>query len=123
MSWKFDASALVGNAQPATYLTRDPLVCQVGKVGKWSKNDKNIKVLRMKFSIVENVPTPRESIFTLSRASQLPYSEQNKTYQGERRYFFIYTIFLYFHLKGPPIELSTGRPMYFALITAIMGAQ
>ncbi len=30
------------------------------------------KVLRMKFSIVENVPTSRDSIFKLSPASQRP---------------------------------------------------
>ena len=32
-----------------------------------------LEVLRMKFSIVENVPTPWESIFKLFPASQLPY--------------------------------------------------
>ena len=31
-----------------------------------------MKVLRMKFSILENVPTPRERIFKLSPASQRP---------------------------------------------------
>ena len=32
-----------------------------------------MKVLRMKFSIVEIVPTPRESIFSIPRASQRAY--------------------------------------------------
>ena len=39
---------------------------------------KKMKVLRMRFSIVENTPTPRESIFTLSRGSQLPYNKKSK---------------------------------------------
>ena len=30
----------------------------------------------MQFSIVENVPTSRDSIFTLSPASQLPYTKK-----------------------------------------------
>ena len=50
-------------------------------VDSWKKSDisekcrksQKMKVLRMKFSIVENVPTPRESIFKLSTASQLAY--------------------------------------------------
>ena len=37
------------------------------------KKSRKMKVLRMRSSIVENVPTPRETIFKLSPASQLPY--------------------------------------------------
>ena len=36
------------------------------------KKSRKIKVLRMKCSIVENVPTPRESLLELFPASQLP---------------------------------------------------
>ena len=43
--------------------------CQVGNGPKSRKN----KVLRMAFSIVENVPTARESIFELCPVSQRPY--------------------------------------------------
>ena len=48
--------------------------CQVGSGTKSRK----IKVLRMAFSIVENVPTPRESIFELFPASQRPYGAKNQ---------------------------------------------
>ena len=37
-----------------------------------------MKVLRMTFAIVENVPTPWESIFKLFPASQLPYRAKIK---------------------------------------------
>ena len=43
--------------------------CQVGNGPKSRK----MKVLRMAYPIVENVPTPRESIFKLFPASQRPY--------------------------------------------------
>ena len=41
-----------------------------------------MKVIRMKFSILENVPIPRGSILELGRASQLPYRAKiKKSYQ------------------------------------------
>ena len=40
------------------------------------KKSRKIKVLSMKSSIVENVPTPRESLLELFPASQLPYRAQ-----------------------------------------------
>ena len=43
-----------------------------------SKKRRKMKVLRMKFSIVENVPTPRGIIFKLCTASQLPYRAKSK---------------------------------------------
>ncbi len=47
------------------------------KLGGWEIVEKTeIKVLRMKFSIVENVPTSRDSIFKLSPASQRPSGEK-----------------------------------------------
>ncbi len=42
------------------------------------KEIKKTNVLRMRFSIVENVPTSWESIFTLSRGAQLPYMKKNQ---------------------------------------------
>ena len=42
------------------------------------KNSQKMKVLRMKFSIVENVPTSDDIIFKLSPASQLPYNAKIK---------------------------------------------
>ena len=44
------------------------------------------KVLRMKFSIVENVPTPWESIFKLFPASQLPYRAKIQKIQQQKKY-------------------------------------
>ena len=40
--------------------------------------EKTKKVVPMGLPGVENVPAPRESIFTLSRGSQLPYNKKNK---------------------------------------------
>ena len=42
------------------------------------KNDEKWKVLRMRFSIAENVRTPSDSLLSTSRASQLPYGEKSK---------------------------------------------
>ena len=48
--------------------------------GRLENGRKSVKmeVLRMKFPIVENVPTSRESIFKLCTASQLPYRAKFK---------------------------------------------
>ena len=63
--------------------------CQVGSGTKSQK----MKVLRMAFSIVENVPTPRESIFELFPASQRPYGAKNQTWTENQTKSFI-NIFL-----------------------------
>ena len=47
--------------------------CTLGVGLGGSKTCWKMEVLRMTSSIVENVPTPRETIFKLSPASQLPY--------------------------------------------------
>ena len=39
---------------------------------------KKMKVLRMAYSIVENVATPRESMFKLFPVSQRPYGAKQK---------------------------------------------
>ena len=43
-----------------------------------SKNDEKVKVLRMEFSIVENLSGLQESIFNLSRGPQLHFDEKSK---------------------------------------------
>ena len=43
-----------------------------------SKNDEKVKVLRMEFSIVENLSGLQESIFNLSRGPQLHFGETTK---------------------------------------------
>ena len=48
--------------------------CRVGN----SPKSRKMTVLRMPYSIVENVPTPRESIFKLFPASQRPYGAKNQ---------------------------------------------
>ena len=52
------------------------LKCAKGRFG--SKNDEKVKVLRMEFSIVENLSGLQESIFNLSRGPQLHFGEKNK---------------------------------------------
>ena len=47
-----------------------------------SKNDEKVKVLRMEFSIVENLSGLQESIFNISRGLQLHFGETiKKTYR------------------------------------------
>ena len=46
-----------------------------------SKNDEKVKVLRMEFSIVENLSGLQESIFNLSRGPQLHFGEKSKNYR------------------------------------------
>ena len=48
-----------------------------------------MKVLRMAYSIVENVPTPRESIFKLFPASQHPYRAKNQKWTENPTHLFI----------------------------------
>ena len=45
-----------------------------------SNKCQKMKVPRMKFSILENAPTPRESIFKLCTASHRPYMAKSKKY-------------------------------------------
>ena len=45
-----------------------------------SKNDEKVKVLRMEFSIVENLSGLQESIFNLSRGPQLHFGEKSKNW-------------------------------------------
>ena len=47
-----------------------------GRLG--SENDEKVKVLRMEFSIVENLSGPQESIFNLSRSPQFHFCEKSK---------------------------------------------
>ena len=47
-----------------------------------SKNDEKVKVLRMEFSIVENLSGLQESIFNLSRGPQLHFGEKSKNWSN-----------------------------------------
>ena len=62
----------------------------------------------MKLPIVENVPTPRESIFKLFPTSQHPYGAKLKKMAETSDYYF-YTYFPLFPLlRGSPIRGPTG---------------
>ena len=46
------------------------------EISKSDETSRKMKVVPMGLPGVENVPAPRESIFTLSRGSQLPYTKE-----------------------------------------------
>ena len=59
-----------------------------------SKNDEKVKVLRMEFSIVENLSGLQESIFSLFRGSQI--NSRKKMYAKNR--FISSSLFIYHFL-------------------------
>ena len=63
-----------------------------------SKNDEKVKVLRMEFSIVENLSGLQESIFNLSRGPQLNFGEKSKNWSN----FIKFIDFPPFPLFGVP---------------------
>ena len=62
------------------------------------KNDEKVKVLRIEFSIVENLSGLQESIFNLSRGPQLHFGEKSKKLSN----FIKITDFPLFPLFGVP---------------------
>ena len=63
------------------------------EISKSDEKSRKIKVPRMGSPGGQNVPTPRESILTLSRGSQLPYTKKIKKKNKTRNiknsiYFF-----------------------------------
>ena len=69
-----------------------------GKGRSGSENDEKVKVLRMEFSIVENLSGPQESIFNLSRSPQLHFGKKFKKLSN----FIKFTDFPPFPLFGVP---------------------
>ena len=63
-----------------------------------SKNDEKVKVLRMEFSIVENLSGLQESIFSLSRGPQLHFGEKIENWSN----FIKFIDFFPFSLFGVP---------------------
>ena len=51
-----------------------------------SKNDEKVKVLKMEFSIVENLSGLQESIFSLSRSPQLHFGEKSKNWSNSIKF-------------------------------------
>ena len=62
---------------------------------------------------MENVPAPRESIFTLSRASKLPYNAKSKHNNRKHITHIIFTDVPYFSLKGIPYCAIYSEPMVY----------
>ena len=63
---------------PQDGLGRGGLRLKWAKSRFWSKIDEQVKVLRMEFSIVEDLSGLQESIFSLSRGPQLHFGEKSK---------------------------------------------
>ena len=84
--FNFLGSRLVNGLDPRRALAKGDQegLGQGGPRMKWakgrsgSKNDEKVKVLRMEFSIVENLSGPQESIFSLSRRPQLHFRKKSK---------------------------------------------
>ena len=76
----------------------------------WSKIDEKVKVLRMEFSIVENLSGLQESIFNLSRGPQLHFGEKSKNWSN----FIKFIDFPPFPLFGVPwaaVIVDKNRPL------------
>ena len=71
---------------------------EVGQGSIWVQNDEKVKVLRMEFSIVENLSGLQESIFNLSRGPQLHFREKSKNWSN----FIKFTDFPFSPLFGVP---------------------
>ena len=86
-----------------------------GPLGPWAlahwglRGTKNIdfsKSLGMASPGVENVGVPRGSVFKLSRASQLPYSENQKNSKQHKNIDFPVFLYIQLLLNWPVVALS-----------------
>ena len=78
-----------------------------GKIrGRGVKNGEKMKVLRMRFSIVENVPTPCGSILNLFRRSQLKSGAKSKNWSK----FIENPDFPYFPVFSPLLGATVPTP-------------
>ena len=85
------------------------------ELGKWvsgwkGRKSQKMKVLRTKFSIVGNVPTPDDNVFKLSLASQLPYNAKIQKHRILIISIFWVYMFCIFSTKGPHDFPIKGRP-------------
>ena len=87
---------------------------QGGKFGGGGKvkNGQKMKVLRMRFSIVENVPTPRGSILNLFRGSQLKSGAKSKNWSK----FIKNPDFPYFPVFSPLLVATVPTPVLSEVI-------
>ena len=88
----------MANASEEPNLRQERLRLKWAKGRFGSKNDEKVKVLRMEFSIVENLSGLQESIFNLSRGSQVHFGEKFKNLSN----FVKFTDFPPFPLFGVP---------------------
>ena len=65
------------------------------EISKSDEKSRKMKVVPTGSPGVENVPTPRESILTLSRGSQLPYTKNIKNI------FFVVNIYIFLAYSTP----------------------
>ena len=80
------------------------------EISKSEETSRKMKVVPTGSPGVENVPTPRESILTLSRGSQLPYTKKNKI-----RCFFTKKIYTFFLAYSTPAEYLVPTIWYLVL--------
>ena len=71
-----------------------------------------MKALRMKFSILENVPTPQESILKLCTASQRPYMAKSQKYRKHIKSIYLYKFPYFSSLELFPISKICGSVSY-----------
>ena len=95
---------LLGLPGPQEGLGQGGLRLKWAKGRSGSKNEEKVKVLRMEFSIVENLSGLQESIFNLSRSPQLHFGENLKNC----RILLNLSIFVLSPLWGPLGCCHTG---------------
>ena len=92
-SWSWNPP---GETYSTTYRKGPRLKWAKGRFG--SKNEEKVKVLRMEFSIVENLSGLQESIFNLSRGRQIHFGEKSTNWSN----FIKFIDFPPFPLFGVP---------------------
>ena len=70
------------------------------EISKSVKKSLKMKVVPMGWPGVENVPAPRESILTLSRGSQLPYTKNHLFFLIKTSIYFLDENTLFFFVYG-----------------------
>ena len=111
--WRERCSTFWAPAWPLAWPGPQDGLGQGGPRLKWakgrfgSKNDEKVKVLRMEFSIVENLSGLQESIFNLSRGPQVHFGEKSKNWSN----FIKFIDFPPFPLFGVPWAAVIGTTL------------
>ena len=102
--WRERCSTFGAPGWPLAWLGPQDGLGQGGPRLKWakgqfgSKNEEKVKVVRMEFSIVENLSGLQEIIFSLCRGPQLNFGEESKSWSN----FIEFIDFPLFPLFGVP---------------------